>query len=173
MDYNPELSFLYSQIMAAASYSQLAGTGAHHNDGGETPPVVSSFALPLQAHAQYQPAFQSTVVIGGAPLCCKMCCGTFVPLAVNGNYSDPNGDGKSYVGFNRTTSPWCGIPVASVLSGDLTGLIDRDNLARLNPNSGSIRLRMEVGDPSPARASHKLTHVNSGRATKDLSLRSA
>ena len=82
----------------------------------------------------------------GPPPCCELACGTFVPLIANGNYNDPNG-GKTYIKFGMTASPWCGISVAGVLRGNLEGLEGRDDLAGLNPNSGSVRLRIEVNNP--------------------------
>jgi hypothetical protein len=173
MDPFVALPFYYPQ-MATPLYLQLAGTGDQHDDGAEDPPVVSSFAFPLQVHPQYQPTFQSTVVISmGTPPCCGNFCGTSVPLAINGSYNDLNGDGKSHVSFKLLASKWCGIPIAMVLCGNFTGLIGRDELAGLNPNSGSVRLRIDVSNPSSVRSSHKLTYVESGRATKDLSARSA
>ena len=85
----------------------------------------------------------------GTPSCCINSCGSLVPLVNNGNYDSAIDGGKAYVNFNLSGSSCCGIPVASVLRGDLDGLEGRDELARLNPRSDSIRLRIEVSSPSP------------------------
>jgi hypothetical protein len=132
-----------------------------------SPLVASSSAPPLQARARYQPTSHF-----GVAGCCENYCGTLVPFATKATYKDSHGHGKSYVSFNLAASPWCGIPVARVLTGDLVGLLDRDKLSELNPNSRSMRLRIEVGDPFPIRPSHELTY-DSGRATKNLNPRSA
>lgn len=93
------------------------------------------------------------------PTCCGNSCGMLFPLVSNGSYLDPRGEGKTFVAFKLAGSPLCGIPVAKVLRGDLEGLIERDELAKLNPNAGSIRLRIEVGSLSPVRP--PTTQVNS------------
>ena len=78
-------------------------------------------------------------------------------MAANGNYSDPYGEGKTYIMFNKTASPWCGISVAGVLCGNLDGLEGRDDLAGLNPKSGSMRLRIEVSNPSLVMSCRTIT----------------
>ena len=125
-------------------------------------PMTNPFPFPLHV----------TVNGGGIP-CCASACGVLVPLSVNGIYQDPNGDGKSLVHFNLLDSPLCGIPVARVLRGDLEGLMGRDELAGLNPSAGSMRLRVEVSNPSPVSHSHKPTRFESGPATKGYRPRSA
>lgn len=152
----------------------LAGVGAQLYDGTGNPPVVSSFALLLQAHPPCQPTFQPTAansaVVRSCP--CPYSCGITVPLVVNGSYNDPNGDGINYVTFKLSSSPSCGIPVANVLRGDLEGLVRRDELIVLNPRASSMRLRIEVSNPSSFRPSHRLTYVKSGLATRSLHPRS-
>ena len=71
-----------------------------------------------------------------------------VPFVVNGNYNDPCGGGRNVVHFNRENSAACGISFKRVLRGDLEGLVKRDDLAELNPNADSIRLKLEVSDIS-------------------------
>lgn len=76
---------------------------------------------------------------------CGNACGVLVPLAVNGIYDDPNGE--SIVRFNLTNSPGgCGISIARVLGGNLMDLEGRDDYIELNPNSKSMRLRIEVSN---------------------------
>ncbi|KAF9650885.1 hypothetical protein BDM02DRAFT_3185040 [Thelephora ganbajun] len=82
------------------------------------------------------------MINAGVPTCCQRSCGRLIPLVVNGTYNDPTGEGKTFITFNLATSQCCGIPVTRVLRGDLDGLIGRDNLARLNPSSGSMRLHI-------------------------------
>lgn len=125
-------------------------------------PMANPFPFPLHV-----------MVNGGGTPCCASACGALVPLSVNGIYYDPNGDGKSLVHFNLLDSPFCGIPVARVLRGDLEGLMERDELAGLNPSAGSMRLRVEVSNPSPISHSHKPTRFESGPATKESPPRSA
>ena len=86
-------------------------------------------------------------------LCCERICGVLVPLAASGTHDSPNGNGKTLVTFNLVGSTTCGIPIARVLRGDLVGLIGRDDLAELNPNWGSMRLRIEVSNHSPVSPS--------------------
>lgn len=86
-------------------------------------------------------------------LCCNSYCGVLLPFVANGSYNNPRGGGKTLVTFRLAGFPTCGIPVARVLRGDLEGLNERDALAELNPNSGSMRLRIEVSNPSPVRSS--------------------
>lgn len=113
------------------------------------------------------------MINAGTPWCCESyACGIFVPLVANGNYNGPNGEERTHIRFNITASPFCGIPVAKVLRGDLDGLEGRDDLAELNRNAGSMRLRIEVGNLSPVRSSHKLTCVKSGPVTKSITPRS-
>ena len=148
---------------------QLAEAGAQHYDGYGNPPVVSGFVLPLQAHPRGQPTFQSTAVTDAGVLpCCEYSCGRPVPLIVNGNYNDPIGDGKTHIAFNVTNSPWCGISVAKVLRGDLEGLMQRDELAILNPRSKSMRLKIDVSIPPSSGLSQRLICVKSGPATMSL-----
>ena len=55
----------------------------------------------------------------------------------------------TYVSFQLATSLRCGIRVSKVLDGNLEGLIGRDDRVVLNPGgANSMRLRIEVGDPS-------------------------
>ena len=108
----------------------------------------------------------------GIPSCCGNSCGTCIPLIANGSYKDPSGVGKTHISFNLSTSQECGISVARVLRGDLSDLVGRDDLAMLNPKLHSVRLRIEVSNPSPAGLSDKLTRVDSGQATKFLLTRS-
>ena len=84
----------------------------------------------------------------GTPSCCSNSCGRLVPLVTKGNYIDPTGDGKTHITFNLSGSVWCGISVARVLRGDVEGLAGRDDLAGLNRRSNSMRLRIEVSNPS-------------------------
>lgn len=107
------------------------------------------------------------------PLCCERICGALVPLAASSTYDNPNGNGKTLVTFNLVDSTACGIPIARVLRGDLGGLVGCDELAELNPNCGSMRLRIEVSNHSPVYPSRELTHAESGLATKRSRPRSA
>ena len=106
-------------------------------------------------------------------MCCGKPCALIVPFVANGSYDDPNGDGRTQVRFGLSGSPFCGISVARVLRGDLDGLEDRDDLAVLNPRSGSMRLRIEVSNLSLVNTFQKLTYVNSWRVTNHLCARSA
>ena len=100
--------------------------------------------------------------------CCHYACGICVPLQPYYIYSDPTGDGKSFINFNLAISPLCGIPIARVLQGNLEGLEGRDELARLNPGSSSMRLWIRVSGHSPVSPSRELTCVQNGPATKIL-----
>ena len=113
------------------------------------------------------------ILNGGGVLCCESVCGILVPLATNNTYGSPNGDGRSLVTFNLVASPVCGIPIARVLRGDLEGLVGRDDLAELNPSSGSMRLRIEVSNHYPACPSRELTHSKSCPAIEKSRPRSA
>ena len=95
----------------------------------------------------FQPAVLTNT---GIPPCCENGCGRPIPLIVNGNYQDPNGEGRTYIRFNMSTTPGCGIPVARVLESNLDGLHERDDRVELNPNSGSMRLKIEVSDLPPS-----------------------
>jgi len=107
------------------------------------------------------------IINAPVPTCCGSFCGTLIPLVLNGSYNAPSGEGRSQVDFNVSGSPCCGISIARVLRGDLEGLVERDDLALLNPRSSSMRLEIQVGNPSPAR-SQKLTYIESGRVMKAL-----
>ena len=96
----------------------------------------------------------------GTPSCCSNSCGRLVPLVTKGNYSGPTGDGKTHITFNLSGSAWCGISVARVLRGDVEGLAGRDDLAGLNRRSNSMRLRIEVSNPSAIGRSNQ---TNFGR----------
>ncbi|KAF9792931.1 hypothetical protein BJ322DRAFT_87431 [Thelephora terrestris] len=75
-------------------------------------------------------------------ICCERGnCGVLVPFAVNGTY---NGDGKKIIRFNLDNSRTCGIPFSRVLRGDLEGLVERDELAKLNPPANSMRLKLDL-----------------------------
>ena len=112
--------------------------------------VVGGFTIPAQTRAK--PVSQPVVVTNAdVSPCCEGYCGTLVPLVANGSYNAPGGDGKTHISFNLSASPVCGISVARVLRGDLNGLVGRDDLAMLNPRAGSMRLRIEVSNPSPLR----------------------
>jgi hypothetical protein len=113
------------------------------------------------------------IMPNGTLLCCKRACGVLVPLAANGAYGGPNCDGKTFITFNLFASPVCGIPIARVLRGDLEGLVGRDELAELNPSSGSMRLRIKVSNHSPAYPFRELTHAESGTATSKYHQRSS
>ena len=69
------------------------------------------------------------------------------------------------ISFSLENSTARGIPVADVLRGNLEGLVGRDDLAGLNPNADSVRLKIEVSNSSFARSSHELTCVGSCPAT--------
>jgi len=88
------------------------------------------------------PPHNVTVSVGSA--CCGCGCGVLVPLEVGGISGGLNYYGNAPVTFNLAASPVCGIPIARVLRGDIEGLIGRYELAGLNPDSGSIRLRIKV-----------------------------
>ena len=111
--------------------------------------------------------FLSEMVDAPVSFCCQNSCGLLVPLVANGSYNGPSGDGKTRIYFNLSNSPFCGISVARVLRGDLDSLAERDDLAILNPKSGSMRLRIGVSNLSFVNTSHQLTCVDSGRATKN------
>jgi len=129
---------------------------------------------PLPVRPRYQPAPQPTIAINtGVPSCCEYRCGRLVPLSPDESYNDPLGDGKNLVTFNVAISPWCGIPVARVLLGDLEGLVNCDDFVTLNPRSSSVRLRIKVRHPSTAWYYHELTLVESGQVTRSIWPRSA
>lgn len=103
---------------------------------------------------RFQPV---TLTDRDAPRCCEKGCGKTVPLVVNGSYTVPMDGEKAYITFNVHNSPSCGIPVASVLNGELGDLDGRDDLAELTRPGGSksMRMRIQVGNtfpvtPSPA-----------------------
>ena len=96
----------------------------------------------------------------GTPSCCINSCGSLLPLVDRGYYNDPTGDGKTFVSFNLSGSPWCGISVASVLRGDVDNLEGRNDLVALNPTSSSMRLRIEVSNLFLVRPSNQ---TNLGR----------
>ena len=102
----------------------------------------------------------------GGTLCpCGNACGVLVPLAVNGTYDDLNG--RSIVSFNLTNSPGgCGISIARVLGGNLMGLEGRDDFVELNPNSKSLRLRIDVSDRPPSSPLCELTWLKVARLRK-------
>ena len=104
--------------------------------------------------------------------CCPNCCGVLIPFTANGTHT---GDGKKIVKFNVTGSTTCGIPVSRVLRGDLEGLIERDEMAELNPPVNSVRLKIEVSSPSyhpSPPPPPPLTCVGSCLATSNLRERS-
>jgi len=138
--------YLADLLVPAPLYPQLAGIDTKSDVRVGKPPV----APPLPVHPRCQPTSQPTIVINaGVPPCCKNSCGRSVPLIASGSYNDPLGDGKTLITFNLSGSPRCGISVARVLHGDLEGLGNRDDFVTLNRRSGSMRLRIEVGYPSP------------------------
>lgn len=94
-----------------------------------------------------EPQFYMTANQGVVGYCCTRYCGLLVPVLVGGTYR--NG-GKNVMQFNLATSQGeqCGIPVINVIQGNLEGLVGRDDLAELNLNADSIRLKIEVGSPS-------------------------
>lgn len=112
------------------------------------------------------PTASSLYIMPNAASCCESVCGILIPLGTNGTYGGPNGDGESLVTFNLVASPVCGIPIARVLRGDLEGLLRRDELARLNPSSGSMRLRIRVSNRFPVCTPRELTRTKSGPVTK-------
>jgi hypothetical protein len=90
--------------------------------------------------------------------CCSGDCGLLVPLV-------PNGGGKTTIRFDLDSSTTCGIPVSNVLRGKLEGLIGRDDLAELNPNTDSVRFKIEVRNISTTMSFYGLTHADSCLAT--------
>ena len=119
------------------------------------------------------PLFYIMLFNGEGTLCpCGNACGLLVPLAVNGTYDNPNGGGV--VRFNLTNSPGgCGISIARVLSGNLMDLEGRDDFVELNPNSKSMRMRIDVSNRPPSSPFHELTCAKSGPAMKSSRQRSA
>lgn len=107
----------------------------------------SYMMVDLDTSVYFNPTiFFSPPVSSNHQFCCDNHCGMLVPFAANGNYNDPNGGGRNVVHFNRANSATCGIPFKRILRGDLEGLVERDDLAELNPNADSIRLKIEVSD---------------------------
>ena len=97
--------------------------------------------------------------------CCINFCGILITSAIDGVYG-PIDNGKTFVTFNLVGSSMCGIPIARILQGDLEGLVGRDQLAKLNPSSGSMCLWIEVSYHSPICPFRELTRAESGLATK-------
>ena len=93
--------------------------------------------------------------------CCRNDCGVLVPFVANGTYT---GGGKKIIPFKLYGSTSCGIPIARVLQGNLEGLVERDDMAELNPPVNSIRLKIEVSRPPRHHPSH-LICVDSCLAT--------
>jgi hypothetical protein len=85
----------------------------------------------------------------GSPFCCTNSCGRIVQLVANGAHNNLNDGGKTIVNFNLEGSVACGVLVTEVLGGKLGGLVGRDELAKLTPNSQSMRLKFEVSNRPP------------------------
>jgi len=140
---------------------------------GKEVSVIPPTPTPSPTYFMDYPTAPQLYIMPNGASCCESACGMLVPLGANGTYGSPNGDGESLVTFNLVSSPVCGIPIARVLRGDLEGLLRRDELAKLNPSSGSMRLRIKVSNCSPVCPSRELIRTESGPATKISLQRSA
>lgn len=109
----------------------------------------------------YQPPFYTPTT----PVCCVNQCGALLPFVANGAYKAP---GRTVVEFNLATSSFCGIRVVDVLQGNLQDLEGRDDFVELNRNADSMRLRIEVSDPSTFGSSYGLICVGSCLAVSVL-----
>ena len=158
----------YPQVGPVQRPPQLVGIAQHDGEAEDTS-AVSTFTTFSPAPRRQPSLLYDIAMDTSVPACCENHCGLPVPLLANGSY---NGHGRTRVDFKVSGSPRCGIQVSKVLRRDLEGLIGRDDIIVLNPESNSVRLKVEVSNPSPVRHSW-LICVKSGRATKYFAQRSA